>query len=231
MKPVSAMIFAAGLGTRMGEMTRTRPKPLIEVGGRALIDHALALVRAAGIPRVVVNLHAHPGQMRAHLADVAPNALISEETERLETGGGLKRALPLLGGGSVFTLNSDVVWRGTNPLAALRQAWDGARMRGLLALVPRAAAVGHDGPGDFFRTPDGRLVRRGRAATADYVYGGAQILDTSALAGFPEQVFSLNPVWDALIAEGSLFGLVHGGGWVDVGRPEGIALAEAELAR
>jgi N-acetyl-alpha-D-muramate 1-phosphate uridylyltransferase len=225
------MIFAAGLGTRMGELTRDRPKPLIAVGGRALIDHALALAREAGISRIVVNTHAHPAQMHAHLARVAPDALVSHEPELLETGGGLKRALPLLSSGPVFTLNADMVWRGPNPLAALAADWDGSRMGALLALVPRSTALGHPGPGDFFRAPDGRLTRRAPAPVADWVYAGAQILDVATLDGFTERAFSLNPVWDALIAEGRLFGLPYSGSWVDVGRPESIALAEAELAR
>jgi MurNAc alpha-1-phosphate uridylyltransferase len=224
------MIFAAGLGTRMGALTRDRPKPLIEVAGRPLIDHALALVRAAGVPRIVVNTHAHAGQMQAHLARVAPDALISHEPVLLETGGGLKRALPLLGPGPVFALNADVVWSGPSPLAALAAAWTPGT-GALLALVPRAAAQGHRGPGDFFRAPDGRLTRRKPAAAADYVYAGAQIIDTAPVAAVPEAVFSLNPVWDGMIAEGRLHGALHAGGWVDVGRPEGIALAEAELAR
>ena len=229
MTPRAVMIFAAGLGTRMGQLTRDRPKPLIEIGGRTLLDHALALVRAAGIPRIVVNTHAHAGQMQAHLARVAPDVLISHEPDLLETGGGLKRALPLLGPGPVFTLNADMVWRGPNPLAELAAAWTpGAGA--LLCLVPRAAAVGHGGPGDFSRGADGRLARRGAAAVADFVYAGAQIIDPAPVAAVADAVFSLNPVWDGLIAEGRLCGVVHPGRWVDVGRPEGIALAEAALA-
>ena len=229
MTPQAVMIFAAGLGTRMGELTRDRPKPLIEVAGRPLIDHALDLVRGAGIRRIVVNTHAHAGQLRAHLARVAPEALVSHEPVLLETGGGLKRALPLLGAGPVFTLNADMVWSGPNPLAALAAAWtgDGAR----LCLVPRAAAIGHGGPGDFFLGVDAQLARRGAAPAADYVYAGAQIIDPAAVAAFPEEKFSLNPVWDGMIAEGGLRGVVHPGGWADVGRPDGIALAEAALAR
>jgi len=229
--PRAAMIFAAGLGTRMGDLTRDRPKPLLEVGGRTLIDHALRVAREAGVARIVVNIHAHADQMRAHLARVAPDVLVSYEPKRLETGGGLKRALPLLGPGPVFTLNADMVWRGPNPLAALAAAWDAGRMGGLLELVPRAAAVGHGGRGDFFCDDAGRLARRGAAEAADFVYAGAEIIDPGALDGFPEGVFSLNAVWDALIAEGRLFGVVHRGGWADVGRPEAIASAEAELAR
>lgn len=231
MRPEAAMIFAAGLGTRMGALTRERPKPLVEVGGRPLIAHALALVRGAGIGRIVVNVHAHAAMMRGWLAANAPDVLISDEAaERLETGGGLKRALPLVGNGPVVTLNADMVWSGPNPVAALRAAWEPG-MGALLSLVPRPAAVGHGGPGDFFLGPDGRLVRRGAAARAEYVYAGAEVIDTGALAGFDAGVFSLNPVWDALAARGRLRGLVHAGGWADVGTPEGIALAEAEVLR
>ena len=228
--PQAVMIFAAGLGTRMGALTRDRPKPLIEVAGRPLIDHALALVRAAGIRRIVVNSHAHADQLGAHLARVAPEALLSHEPELLETGGGLRRALALLGPGPLFTLNADMVWRGPNPLTALAAAWEPG-LGGLLCLVPRAAATGHAGPGDFFLGPDARLRRRGAAATADFVYAGAQIIDPAPVAAFPAKAFSLNPVWDALIAQRRLAGVVHPGGWVDVGRPEGIALAAAELAQ
>jgi MurNAc alpha-1-phosphate uridylyltransferase len=224
------MIFAAGLGTRMGELTLHRPKPLIEVAGRPLIDHALALVRAAGVPRIVVNTHAHAEQMRAHLAHVAPDVLVSHEPERLETGGGLKAALPLLGRGPVFTLNADMVWRAENPLETLAAAWT-PDLGALLCLVARGDAIGHAGAGDFFRDPGGRLARRGTAASADFVYAGAEIIDPVALDGFAAGAFSLNPVWDRLNAEGRLRGVVHRGGWVDVGRPEGIALAEAELVR
>jgi N-acetyl-alpha-D-muramate 1-phosphate uridylyltransferase len=230
MTPAAAMIFAAGLGTRMGELTRTRPKPLIAVAGRPLIDHALALVRDAAIPRIVVNIHAHPEQMRAHLARAAPEARISEEPVLLETGGGLRAALPLLAADPVLTLNADMVWRGPNPLAALAAAWRPG-MGALLALIPREAAIGHTGPGDFHLGADGRLTRRGDAPAADWVYAGAQILGTGPVAAHPPGAFSLNPVWDGLIAERRLFGLPWRGAWVDVGRPEGIALAEAELSR
>jgi MurNAc alpha-1-phosphate uridylyltransferase len=229
--PRAAMIFAAGLGTRMGALTRDRPKPLLEVGGQTLLDHALGLVRDAGVARVVVNAHAHADQLEAHLARVATEAAVAREPVLLETGGGLKAALPLLGPGPVLTLNADMVWRGPNPLAALAAAWDPGRMGALLALVPREATIGHAGAGDFTRAADGRLARRGDAPSAPFVYAGAQVIDPAALDAFPQGVFSLNGVWDALLAEGRLFGLVWPGRWVDVGRPEGLALAEAELAR
>lgn len=225
------MIFAAGLGTRMGALTRDRPKPLIEVAGRPLLAHALDLTRGAGVARTVVNLHAHPGQMRDWLAREAPEAALSEEPALLETGGGLRAALPALGPGPVFTLNADMVWTGPNPLETLARAWEPGKMSALLCLVPREAATGHTGPGDFFRAADGRLTRRGGAAEAPFVYAGAQILDPARLGEIEGEIFSLNRLWDLLLAEGRVFGAVHPGGWVDVGRPEGIALAEAELAR
>lgn len=229
MSPDAIMIFAAGLGTRMGALTQTRPKPLIEVAGRPLLDHALDLARGAGLGRIVVNTHAHAGQMQDWLAAKAPDVRISHEPERLETGGGLRRALPLLGGETAFTLNADTVWRGPNPLPLLAAAWDPARMDALLCLVPREDVVGHAGPGDFFLEADGRLRRRGAAAAADFVYPGCQILKLETLARFGPEPFSLNLVWDEMRTAGRLYGAVYPGRCVDVGRPEGIALAEAEL--
>ena len=202
MTPRAVMIFAAGLGTRMGALTRDRPKPLIEVAGRPLIDHALALVRDAGIARVVVNAHAHAGQLRAHLARVAPDALVSDEPRaagdrrRAERGAAAARA------GAGLHAERGHGLGGANPLRALGAAWSGTG--GLLFLVPRAAAVGHGGPGDFVLDAGGLVRRRGAAAAADFVYTGAGIIEPGRLAGFPGEVFSLNPVWDAMIAEGQL---------------------------
>jgi MurNAc alpha-1-phosphate uridylyltransferase len=213
----------------MGVLTRDRPKPLIEVAGRPLIARALELVREAGIGRVVVNTHAHAEQMADWLAREAPGVLVSHEPELLETGGGLRAALPLLDADPVVTLNADMVWSGANPLAGLAAGWR-AGMGALLCLVPRDAASGHGGQGDFFRGEDGRLSRRGAARSAPFVYAGAQILATGPVATRAAGKFSLNEVWDGLIAEGRLFGVVHDGGWVDVGTPEGLALAEAEAA-
>lgn len=216
------MLFAAGFGTRMGALTRDRPKPLIEVAGRPLIDHALAL--AGGVPRKVVNVHYLPGQIAAHVAGRADVALSREEA-LLDTGGGLKRALPLLGQSPVFTLNTDAVWRGPDPLAALAAAWRPGAMEALLLMVPVARARGHGGTGDFAVGPDGRLTRGPGA-----VYTGAQIVETGAVAAVPDAAFSLNLVWDGMAARGTLHGLLWPGEWCDVGRPEGIALAEAMLA-
>ncbi len=226
--PDSLMLFAAGFGTRMGALTADRPKPLIPVAGRALIDHALDLVDVAGISRKVANLHYKPEQLAAHLAHRPDIALSIETDEILETGGGLRKALPLLGDGPVFTLNTDAIWTGANPLETLRLAWDPGRMDVLQLLLPAAKATGYSGPGDWLMDSDGRLSRAQGAA--GFVYLGAQILKTDRLAQVPERVFSLNRVWDMAIAEARCFGVLHNGGWCDVGRPEGIAQAEALLA-
>jgi MurNAc alpha-1-phosphate uridylyltransferase len=219
----AVMLFAAGFGTRMGTLTASRPKPLIEVGGRTLLDRALDLT--AAVPRRVVNLHYLGDRIAAHLAD-RPDILLSREfPDILDTGGGLRQALPLLGEGPVFTLNTDAVWTGPNPLETLRAAWDPARMEALLLLVPPDRARGHAGPGDFALAADGRIARG-----PGLVYSGAQVLHTAGLAEIAEPVFSLNRLWDRMLARGTAHGVVHPGGWCDVGRPDGIALAEAMLA-
>jgi MurNAc alpha-1-phosphate uridylyltransferase len=222
MRPL--MLFAAGFGTRMGALTADRPKPLIPVAGRALIDHALDLAVAADADPVVVNLHYRGDQIRQHLA--GRSVTYSEEVEILETGGGLLHALEYLGKGPVFTLNSDAVWTGDNPLVQLEAAWDGARMDGLLLVAPSEDARGHGVRADFALGPDGRLTR----SATGVVYLGAQILRTEGLAEIGERVFSLNRLWDRMIEAGRLFGVIHAGGWCDVGRPETIAEAEAMLA-
>jgi len=221
--PDALMLFAAGFGTRMGALTADRPKPLVEVAGRPLIDHALDLVTGADVGRVVANVHYRAPQLVAHLA--ARPVQISDETDViLETGGGLRKALPLLGAGPVFTLNTDAVWTGPNVLSVLREAWRPDDMSALLALVPTERALGHRGDGDFALAPDGR-ISRGKG----YVYTGAQILDPAGIETIPEAAFSLNLLWDRMISEGRLYAAVHAGQWCDVGRPESIPLAEAML--
>jgi len=220
--PRSLMLFAAGFGTRMGALTANRPKPLIPVAGRALIDHALDLADAVDIPTRVVNLHYHADQLAAHLA--GRNVALSREDPILETGGGLRAALPLLGNGPVLTLNTDAVWTGANPLAQLLAAWDPDRMDGLLLTLP-ADSMG--ARSDFVMDTAGRLTRAKGAPGVAYL--GAQIIRTDGLAGFPDPVFSLNLLWDRMISDGRLFGLTHQGNWCDVGTPNGITRAEAML--
>jgi N-acetyl-alpha-D-muramate 1-phosphate uridylyltransferase len=223
--PFPLMVFAAGFGTRMGLLTKDRPKPLIPVAGKPLIDHALALGAEAGVTRTVVNTHYKADQMAAHLD--GRGIAISHEPVILETGGGLKAALPLLGRGPVAILNSDGIWTGANPLGQLAKAWDPARMEALLLLLPLYRTLAHGPRGDFRLAADGR-ISRGQGGE-DHVYIGAQIMDPARVAATPEDVFSLNQPWTRMIAAGTAFGIVHDGGWCDVGHPEGIAEAERLL--
>lgn len=226
--PRAAMVMAAGLGTRMRPLTDTCPKALLTVAGRTLADRAIDHAEGAGMAPVVVNLHHHPCQMRAHLA--ARDVRLSDETDcLLETGGGVKRALPLLGPAPFAVLNSDAVFTGTPPLEPLLEAWDSARMDALLLLVPCSAALAYTRAGDFTLGADGRPARRGTLAQAPYVYTGAQIIKPEAFADTPDGPFSTNLVWDRLLAAGRLFAVVHRGGWIDVGTPAGLEAAEKAL--
>lgn len=217
--PDTVMLFAAGFGTRMGALTAERPKPLVPVAGHALIDHALDLTTEAGIDKIVVNLHYRGQMIRDHLA--GRQILFAEEPEILETGGGLKAALPLLGTDPVLTLNSDAIWQGPNPIEALLAAWDPARMDALMMLIPPEQALGYAGQGDFHMDEGGRLTRGPGA-----IYGGVQILKTEGLAEIDQNAFSLNLLWDQMLANGRLFGLTYPGTWCDVGNPDGLKLAE-----
>ena len=216
----SVLLFAAGLGTRMGALTRDRPKPLIEVAGRSLINHALDLTQ--GIGPQVVNLHYKADMLRDHLAgrDIA----FSDETGLLrETGGGLRHALPLLPGDPVITINTDAVWRGANPVQQLQAGWR-EEMEVLLLLVPKAQVTGHKGKGDFVVDAAGRLTR-----APGHIYTGLQMIRPGTLDGIDQDVFSLNVVWDRIAVRGGLFGAVYDGQWCDVGQPDSIPLAEAML--
>ncbi|MBN2740449.1 MAG: nucleotidyltransferase family protein [Rhodobacteraceae bacterium] len=221
--PQSVMLFAAGFGTRMGDLTKACPKPLVEVAGKPLIDHALELIKEAGAERVVANVHYLADQVEDHLAGW--NVMISDERAQiLETGGGLRKALGLLGEGPVMTLNTDAVWRGENVITKLRAHWDGTKMDALLALVRPENALGHAGKGDFSMDAQGRLIRG-----EGYVYTGAQILNSAGIGSISEDVFSLNLLWDEMIAHGRVYGVLYDGGWCDVGQPSSIALAESLL--
>jgi MurNAc alpha-1-phosphate uridylyltransferase len=225
------MVFAAGFGTRMGALTQSRPKPLIKVAGRALIDHALALADAAQAQPVVVNLHYLGDQIAAHLANRPKVGLSWERDLILETGGGLRAALPLLDTPEVaMTLNSDSVWDGPNPLALLQKTWDPAAMDALLLLAPLARCLGREGGGDFTFDPATGSIARGRGDPTALVYLGAQIIKTGMLDQVSEQVFSLNRLWDIAIAAGRARAVVYPGRWCDVGHPAGITSAEAMIA-
>lgn len=219
----SVMVFAAGFGTRMKHLTKTRPKPMIPVAGTPLIDHALALTEHLPDTTIVVNLHYKADILETHLRDKSVTTL-REEPRILDTGGGLRHALPLLGSDPVITLNSDAIWHGANPLAMLTAGWNPDQMDGLLVCVPPKNAIGHAGPGNFVADGEGR-IRRGDG----WIYGGAQIIKTDMLQDIGEDVFSLNRLWDIMIAKNSLYALEYDGMWCDVGHPEGISLAERML--
>jgi len=230
--PRAAMILAAGRGTRMGALTEDCPKPMLMVAGKRLIDHAFARAAEGGAVKVVVNLHYLGGQIRTHLAGLTwPEILYSDEAELLETGGGLVRARPLLGDAPFYAINSDAIWTGDAPLPKLAQAWDPARMDVLMLMVPIRDALAYTRRGDFFLDDDMRPSRRGDAPFAPYVFTGAQIMAPAALDGFTDRPFSANEIWDRALAAGRLFGVVHHGGWVDVGTPEGLVTAAAALHR
>jgi MurNAc alpha-1-phosphate uridylyltransferase len=231
----TGMALAAGLGTRLRPLTLSRPKALVEVGGKALLDHVLDRFAAAKISTVVVNIHHFSDLMRHHLMERAgaPATQISDETEQvLETGGGLVKASPLLGTQPVLVSNIDAIWQDgpVSELDRLKRAWDAGRMDALLLLAPRQATLGYGGSGDFFLETDGRVRRKGDAATAPYVFAGTQILNPTVLSGYPETPFSLNRIWDDSLARGRVHGVVMDAFWMHVGDPEARNAAEARLS-
>lgn len=217
----AAMIFAAGFGTRMGELTRSTPKPMLPLAGRPMIDHAIDLVRNAGIVRVVANTHYLADQIEPHLVQRDVVA-VRETPEILETGGGLKAALPHLGADPVVTLNPDAAWTGSNPISTLLNAWR-PEMSALLLLIPLTNALTDRSDGDF-SLENGELRRKG-----SFLYTGAQIIRTDCLAEIAEESFSLNLYWDLLSRTGPIHGVLHQGGWCDIGHPEGLTAAERML--
>jgi N-acetyl-alpha-D-muramate 1-phosphate uridylyltransferase len=231
--PRNAMVLAAGFGTRMHPLTEKMPKPLVAVAGRALIDHVLDRLAAAGVERAVVNVHHFAEQMIGHLKDrTRPRITISDERGMiLGTGGGVAKALPELGGAPFFHINSDTLWiDGATPnLTRLAQAFDPAAMDVLLLLAPAAGSIGYDGRGDFAMAPDGRLQKRGEQASAPFVYAGAAILSPALFADAPAGEFPLTLLFDRAAKAGRLHGLRLDGRWMHVGTPDAIAPAEAAI--
>lgn len=233
--PETAMVMAAGKGTRMRPLTATRPKPLVQVAGTTLLDHVLDHLCAAGVKRVVVNVHYMADALEAHLA-ARTNGLdvvISDERDALlETGGGLIRALPLLQSDPFLCVNTDNIWVDgpVNAIELLAAHWDAAKMDALMLLVPLARAHHHNGRGDFHMDGWGRLARRKPGRVAPYVWTGIQMLAQSLIADPPAAAFSTNVFWDRAISAGRLYGVVHQGLWFDVGTPPAIGKTEAMLA-
>ena len=222
--PFPVMIFAAGFGRRMGALTKDKPKPLVPVKGRALIDYAVDIARESGAQTILVNLHYKHQMLADHLRD-APVETRLELPDILETGGGLKAALPQLGAGPVVTINSDAIWQGENPIAALRARWQPERMEALLLCIERTRAHGHSGAGDFSLAENGCLQRGG-----NLVYTGVQIIKTEGLMAIEQRAFSLNLLWAQMIERQGVYGAVYRGNWCDVGHPEGLVCAQNMLS-
>jgi len=232
--PHTAMIMAAGLGKRMRPLTATKPKPLIEVNGKALLDHVLDRLRNAGVKKVVVNVHYLADALEAHLTS-RPHGLevvISDERKLLmETGGGLVKAAPLIDSDPFLALNSDNLWIDgpADTIKLLASQWENAKMDALLLLVPQARALNHRGMGDFHMDRTGRIRRRERSHVAPFVFTGIQMVSKRLLRDAPEGPFSTNVLWDRAIEEGRALGAVHQGLWFDVGTPQSIPMTEAAL--
>lgn len=234
-KVTTAMVLAAGLGKRMRPLTDIVPKPLVRLKGKPLIDHVLDRLAAGGISEAVVNVHYKADQIEDHLAGrTRPRIVISDERDALlDTGGGVVRALPLLGGAPFLIHNSDSVWLegiGSN-IARLIQAFDAKRMDSLMLVALGASSLGYEGQGDFVMAPDGLLARRGESRQAPFVFTGVSIAHPRLFDSAPEGAFSLNILWDRAIREGRLYGLRLEGAWMHVGTPEAVDEAEQWIDR
>lgn len=231
----TAMVMAAGLGTRMQPLTKDRPKPLVEVAGKAMIDHCLDKLVETDVEKVVVNVHYFPDMLEEHLrnSNYSFEFRFSDEREQLmETGGGLVQAKPLIDEDLFYCINSDNLWsdKGCNSLQMLSQYWDDSAMDALLLLVPHSGAQNYNGAGDFLLDEKGRISRRELDGQAPYIYTGIQLISKRLLRDAPDGPFSTMKFWERAIAEDRLHGLVHKGDWYEVGSPDAIAPTEAALA-
>jgi MurNAc alpha-1-phosphate uridylyltransferase len=231
--PKRAMVLAAGFGTRLRPITETLPKPLVCVAGRPLIDWVLDRLVAAGVERAVVNTHHLAERIREHLKDRRDIEIVySHEPEILETGGGIKQALPLLGEGPFVSVNAKILWINgrEDAIERLAAAWDDARMDALLLLQPTVTAVGYDGAGDFLMETDGRIRRRDEHEVAPFLFSGVQIIHPRLFLDAPNGHFSLNLLYDRAIEAGRLYAIRHDGAWFHVSTPRHLVEVEARLA-
>jgi len=233
MRPRRAMVLAAGLGTRMKPLNGKIPKPLVRVGGKALIDYALDRLAQVGVERAIVNVHHLADQIEQHLAArTRPQIVIADErAELLGTAGGVIKALPKLGNDPFYHVNSDTIWiDGVRPnLGRVAEAFDPIRMDALLLVAATTSSIGYAGRGDFAMTPDGRLVRGGELEIVPFVYAGAAILTPAFLSGVQQGPASMSPLFDRSAQAGRLFGLRLEGLWMHVGTPDAIKAAEAAM--
>jgi MurNAc alpha-1-phosphate uridylyltransferase len=232
----TAMVLAAGYGERMRPLTLRMPKPLVTLAGRPLIDHVLDRLAGAGVKTAIVNVHYLPEQLEAHLAarrGKPPETLVSDERGvLLDTGGGTRKALPLLGQGPFFIHNADSVWsEGATPaLSRMLRLWNPAAMDCLLLLAPAATSIGYAAKGDFSMAPDGRLARRGDEVVP-FAFAGVSLCDERLFKDSPDGKFSLNLLWDRALAKGKLYGMRLDGRWMHVGTPDALAEAETSFER
>lgn len=233
----TAMVLAAGLGERMRPLTLRMPKPLVPLAGKTLLDHVLDRLASAGVKTAIVNVHYLPDQLEAHVQGregQPPEIVISDERGvLLNTGGGVVKALPLLGPGPFFINNADSVWS-EGPAPALKRMlrkWDKERMDSLLLLAPLTTSIGYGGKGDFAMSPDGRLTRRGQDEVVPFAFAGVSLCDASLFEDAPQGPFSLNLLWDRALAKGRLYGMRLDGRWMHVGTPEALAEAETLFER
>lgn len=218
----SAMILAAGLGLRMRPLTNTTPKPLIPVKGKTMLQRAYEHLKTIDAAPIVVNAHYLPDQIVSHVQELDPDIMISMEEVLLETAGGIKKALSLLGEGAFFTLNGDTVWTGSESLKAMESAWDPSTMDALLLLVSKENAHGYDGKGDFFLDHEFRLRRPKNGERAPYVYMGVQLTHKPLFEEMREGPLSLNILWDRALEKGRLFGIRHKGDWFHMSTPKDL---------
>ena len=230
--PKSAMVMAAGYGTRLRPLTDTVPKAMVKVLGRPMIDVVLDRLAAAGVERAVINLH-HLGEViRDHLKSRNDIEIVySEEKEILETGGGTKKALPFLGSDPFFTVNAKIIWLNgrEDALHRLAKAWDPERMDSLLLLHPTVTAIGYDGPGDFLMDQEGKLKRRPEWEVAPFLYSGVSITHPRLFDASPDGAYSVNILWNRAIEQGRLAGIRHDGEWYHVSTPQHLREVEREL--
>lgn len=227
----TAMVLAAGLGQRMRPLTNTLPKPLIPVAGKSMLERTFEHLKGSGISKVVVNTHYLAPLIEEIVKTHYPETLISHEEILLETGGGIKKALPLLGEDAFFTLNGDSVWSHSQSLQEMKKVWDEERMDALLLLITREKACGYEGRGDFFMFPEGRLARLGQAPSAPYAYIGVQLVSPRLFKDAPEGTFSLNVLWNKALEKGRLYGLVHQGEWFHISTPEDLQKYEPMVVK
>jgi MurNAc alpha-1-phosphate uridylyltransferase len=229
--PTKAMILAAGLGTRMRPITNTIPKPMVKFMGKPMIEYGIEALQSYGISEFVINLHHLGDVIKQHFSDSSLQIDFSEESDRLETGGGVKKALPLLGKKPFFVINGDIIWQdldGTIPaLDKLSYAFDENKMDVLLLLQPTDNAFGYSGNGDFFINGDRTLSRRGNAPSSPYMFAGIQIISPHVFDNITEEAFSLNVIYDKAMEQGRLYGEISEGDWYHIGTPEAIEQAES----